>query len=72
MAHVITQFRPYNKAVAVLRAVVEAQLVEWSIPTPEVCGSNAVISKFFIEDFFTVNCFEKTKNKEKGGQEWPI
>ena len=27
------------------RAVVVAQLVEWSLPIPEVCGSNPVIGK---------------------------
>ena len=28
-----------------MRAVVVAQLVEWSLPIPEVRGSNPVISK---------------------------
>ena len=35
-----------------------AHLVEWSLPTPEIRGSNTVIG-----NFFTVNCIEKTKIK---------
>ena len=41
------------------RAVVVAQLAEWSLSIPEVRGSNPVIGKFFylyIEHLFTVNC----------------
>ena len=46
-------------------AVVVAQLVEWSLPIPEVRGSNPVIGKtFYIEHLFTVNCV-KDENKEK-------
>ena len=45
-----------------------AQLVEWSIPVPEVRGSNPVIGKIYIEQLFTINCIEKTKiNKKKPG-----
>ena len=40
---------------------VVAQLVEQSIPIPEVRGLNPVIGKNYIEDLFTVNCIEKTK-----------
>ena len=29
-------------------AVVVAQLVEWSLPTPEICSSNPVIRKFYL------------------------
>ena len=47
-----------------LVAVVVAQLVERSPPIPEVCSSNPLIGKIYIEHF-TVNCIEKTKNKEK-------
>ena len=36
--------------------VVVAQLVEWSLPKPEVCGSNPVINKLYIKHSFTVNC----------------
>ena len=46
------------------RAVVVAQLVEWLLPTPEVRGSNPVISKK-LYSMFTVNCIEKTKIKKK-------
>ena len=49
------------------RAVVVAQLVERSLPTPDVRGSNPLIGNLlqwtFI--FFTVNCIEKTKIKKK-------
>ena len=51
--------RPYS------RAVVVAKLKEWSLPTPEVYGSNPVISNIYIEHLFTVNCIEKTKIKKK-------
>ena len=44
-------------------AVVVAQLVEWSPPTPEIRNSNLVISKF-LSNMFTV---EKTKLKKKLG-----
>ena len=48
--------------------MVVAQLVEWSIPVPEVRGSNPVIGKIYIEQLFTINCIEKTKiNKKKPG-----
>ena len=46
-------------------AVVVAQLVERSLPIPEVHGLNPVISKIYIEHLFTVNCIEKTKIKKK-------
>ena len=41
-----------------------AQLVERSLPIPEVHGSNPVISKNLYRTF-TVNCIEKTKIKKK-------
>ena len=41
-----------------------AQLVERSLPIPEVRGSNPVISKNLYRTF-TVNCIEKTKIKKK-------
>ena len=47
-------------------AVVVTQLVEWSLLTPEICGSSPVISKtFYIEHLFTIDCIEKTKIKKK-------
>ena len=45
-------------------AVVVAQLVEWSLPTPEDCGSKPVIGKNLYR-MFSLNCIEKTKEKEK-------
>ena len=43
-----------------------AQLVELSLPIPEVSSSHPVIGKIYIEPFFTVKlCIEKTKIKEK-------
>ena len=47
--------------------MVETQLVEHSLPTPEVRGSNQVIGKICIEHSFIVNCLENTKIKKK----WP-
>ena len=47
-------------------AVAVAQLVDRSLPIPEVSGSNQVIGKkSCIEHLFTVNCIEKTKIKKK-------
>ena len=35
-----------------------AQIVEWSLPLPEVRGPNPVISKkIYIEHLFTVNVY---------------
>ena len=45
-------------------AVCVAQLVEQSLPIPEVRGSNPVSGEIFYWTF-TVNCFEKTKIKKK-------
>ena len=42
-----------------------AQLVERSLPIPEVRGSNPVIGKNLYRTF-TVSCIEKTKKKEAG------
>ena len=44
-----------------VRAVVVAQLVEWSLPTPEFCGSNPDIDKIL-----STNCtIEKPKIKNE-------
>ena len=48
--------------------VVVAQLVERSLSTPEVRGSNPVIGKFIC----TINCVEKTKIKKKEAGKGPI
>ena len=45
-------------------AVVVAQLVEQSLPIPEVHSSNLVISKKIIYHF-SVNCIENMKIKKK-------
>ena len=45
--------------------MVVAQLVERSLPIPEVHGSNLVIDKLLYLTMFTVNCIEKTKIKKK-------
>ena len=45
--------------------MVVAQLVERSLPIPEVQGSNPVIGKNLNWTMFTVNCFKKTKIKKK-------
>ena len=50
--------------------MVVAQLVERSLPIPEVRGSNPVIGKKLYQTL-TVNCIEKTKIKKRG-REWPI
>ena len=43
-----------------------AQLVEWSLLTPEVHDSNPVIGKLLSDIYlFTVNCIEKMKIKKK-------
>ena len=54
--------------------MVVAQLVERLLPTPEICGSNPVIGKIYIEHLLsTILKFEKTKRiKEKRGREWSI
>ena len=46
--------------------MVVAQLVEWSLPIPEVSGSNPVIGKIYIDHLCTVSCIEKTKIKKNG------
>ena len=47
------------------RAVVVAELAERSRPTPKVRGSNPFRWRNFKEYWFTVNCIERTKIKEK-------
>ena len=41
-----------------------AQLVEWSLPTPEVHGLNPVIDEQNIH-IIIINCIKKTKIKKK-------
>ena len=52
-------------------AVVVAQLVERSLPLPEVRGSNPVLGKNLYSTF-TVNCIEKTKIKKKEAENGPF
>ena len=50
------------------RAVVVAQLVEWSLPTPEVSDLNPVMGKLLYQTLNclpTVNCIETTKINKK-------
>ena len=42
--------------------VVVAQLVEWSLPTPEIRGSNPYISKFYLPSKWKI----RKKEKEAG------
>ena len=48
-----------------------AQLTEWSLPIPEIRGSNPVIGKLIFINCFK-NCIEKTKIKEKEAGNGPI
>ena len=46
-----------------------AELVERSLPTPEVrSGSNPVIRQIYLKHFFTVGCIEKAKIKKRRGR----
>ena len=51
-----------------------AQLVERSLPIPEIRGSNPVIGKnlFILNICFLSTVYWKEENKEKRGREWPI
>ena len=49
-----------------------AQLLERSLPIPEVRGSNQVIGKIYWTFVYCQLCIEKTKIKKKRGREWPI
>ena len=56
-------------------AVGVAQLVERSLPIPEVHGLNPVIGKklyLYCTFVYCQLCIEKTKIKEKRGRVWPI
>ena len=51
-----------------------AQLVERSLPIPEVRNSNPVIGKnlFILNICLLSTVYRKDKNKEKRDREWPI
>ena len=56
--------------VSTVWAVVVVQLVERSLPTPEVCGSNRVIGKFYTShNLLTVL---KRRKWRKRGRVWPF
>ena len=57
-----------GRSLYLLRVVVVAQLVEWSLPIPEVCGSNPITSKVFIE----YSLLSTVLKRRKRGWEWPI
>ena len=42
-----------------------AQLVEWSLLTPEVCGSNQVIGKIYIELLLSTVLKRRKKKRKK-------
>ena len=50
--------------------VVVAQLVERSLPIPELHGSNPVIDKIYIEH--SLSTALKRRKLRKRGREWPI
>ena len=45
--------------------MVVAQLIELSLPTPEVCGSNQVIGKLLYKLFAYCHLYREDKNKRK-------
>ena len=53
--------------------MVATQLVEWSLPTPEVPGSNPAVSKFYKAHLFTVDCIgRRDENQEKEFRNYPL
>ena len=59
---------PHLKTVILLWASVVAQLVQWSLPKPELLGSDPVIGKFYV--LSTV--FKRSKLKKNRPVECPI
>ena len=53
-----------------LKFVHVGQLVELSLPTPEVRGTNPVVGKIYIEHLRSTVL--RVNNKEKRRQQWPI
>ena len=53
-------------------ALVVDQLVERSLPTPEVRSLNPFVANFYIEHLLTVNYIEKTKINEKEAGSGPF
>ena len=52
--------------------MVVAHLVEQSLAILEVCSSNPVIAKIYIEQLFSINCIEKTQIKKKEAGNGPF
>ena len=51
--------------------MVVTQLVEWSLPIPEVCSLSPVIVKYFIEQCLLSTVLKRRKLRKRG-REWPI
>ena len=62
-------FKVIKGQINVPYAMVVAQLVEQSLPKPEVCSLNPVISKIYIEQCLL---YWKDENKEKRDRERPF
>ena len=56
-----------GRSLYLLRVVVVAQLVEWSLPIPEVCGSNPITSKVFIEYSLLSTVLKRRKKEKEAG-----
>ena len=50
----------------IIREVVEAQLVERSLPTHEIRGSNPVLGKLYIPIYCQLHWKDENKEKEAG------
>ena len=60
-----------NATMKTLLVVVVAQLVERSLPTPEVRGSNLVIGTLLYY-LYAINCIGNSKNEEKEAGNGPV
>ena len=58
----------------IIRALVVAQLVEHSLPMPEVRSVNPAIGKLFYQTLICLlsTVLKRLKIKKKRGHEWPI
>ena len=52
--------------------MVVAQVVERSLPTTEICGSNPDITNFISIDFIKSVLKKQKKTKEQSGHDWYI
>ena len=65
--------KKYSNDERYIWAVVVAQLVKRSLPTPEVRGLNPVNGKFLYRAFvYRLPIVLKRRKQIKRGQEWPI